>query len=71
MENHNAKLRAQLEELQAAQGQGKSLMKQLHDNEDNQASLNSKLKDLSLIPDEGPEGEADLGQPEDKPQGNL
>ena len=71
MENHNAKLRAQLEELQAAKGQGKSLMKQLHDNEDNQASLSSKIKDLSLIPDEGPEGEADMGQPEVKPQGNL
>ena len=71
MENHNAKLRAQLEELQAAKGQGKSLMKQLHDSEDNQASLSSKIKDLTLVSDQVPEGEADMGQPEVKPQGNL
>ena len=71
LENHNAKLRAQLEELQATKGQGKSLMKQLHDSEDNQASLNSKIKDLTLVPDQVPAGEADEGQPEVKPQGNL
>ena len=41
LENHNAKLRAQLEELQATKGQGQSLKKQLHDSEDNQASLSS------------------------------
>ena len=34
LENHNAKLRAQLEELQTTKGQGKSLMKQLHGCED-------------------------------------
>ena len=71
MENHNAKLRAQLEELQAAKGQDKSLMKQLHDSEENQASLSSKIKDLTLVPDQVPAGEADEGQPEVKPQGNL
>ena len=71
LENHNAKLRAQLEELQATKGQGQSLMKQLHDSEDNQANLNSKIKDLTLIPDQVPAGEADEGQPEVKPQGNL
>ena len=71
MEHHNAKLRAQLEELQAAEGQDKSLMKQLHDSEDNQASLSSKIKDLTLVPDQVPAREADEGQPEVKPQGNL
>ena len=71
LENHNAKLRAQLEELQATKGQGQSLMKQLHDSEDNQASLSSKIKDLTLVPDQVPAGEADEGQPEVKPQGNL
>ena len=71
LENHNAKLRAQLEELQATKGQGQSLMKQLHGSEDNQANLNSKIKDLTLIPDQVPAGEADEGQPEVKPQGNL
>ena len=71
LENHNAKLRAQLEELQATKGQGQSLMKQLHDSEDNQASLSSKIKDLTLVPDQGPAGEADEGQPEVKPQENL
>ena len=71
LENHNAKLRAQLEELQASKGQGQSLMKQLHDNTDNQASLSSKIKDLTLVPDQVPAGEADVGQPEVKPQGNL
>ena len=71
LENHNAKLRAQLEELQATKGQGQSLMKQLHESEDNQASLNNKIKDLTLVPDQVPIGEADEGQPEVKPQGNL
>ena len=71
LENHNAKLRAQLEELQATKGQGQSLMKQLHDSEENQANLNSKIKDLTLIPDQVLAGEADEGQPEVKPQGNL
>ena len=71
LENHNAILRAQLEELQATKGQGQSLMKQLHDSEDNQANLNTKIKDLTLIPDQAPAGEADEGQPEVKPQGNL
>ena len=71
LENHNAKLRAQLEELQATKGQGQPLMKQLYDSEDNQASLSSKIKDLTLVPDQVPAGEADEGQPEVKPQGNL
>ena len=71
LENHNAKLRVQLEELQATKGQGQSLMKQLHDSEENQANLNSKIKDLTLIPDQVLAGEADEGQPEVKPQGNL
>ena len=69
--NHNAKLTAQLEELQATKGQGQSLMKQLHDSEDNQANLSSKIKDLTLVHDQVPAGEADEGQPEVKPQGNL
>ena len=68
LENHNAKLRAQLEELQATKGQGQSLM---HDSEDNQVSLSSKIKDLTLIHDQVPAGEADEGQPEVKPQGYL
>ena len=71
LENHNAKLIAQLEELQATKGQGQSLMKQLHDSEDNQASLSSKIKDLTLVPDQVPAGEADEGQPEVKPQSDL
>ena len=68
LENHNAKLRAQLEELQATKGQDQSLM---HDSEDNQVSLSSKIKDLTLVHDQVPAGEADEGQPEVKPQGNL
>ena len=71
LENHNAQLRAQLEELQATKGQGQFLMKQLHDSENNPASLSSKIKDLTLVPDQVPAGEADEGQPEVKPQGNL
>ena len=71
LENHNAKLRAQLEELQATKVQGQSPKKQLHDSEDNQASLSSKIKDLTLVPDQVPTGEADEGQPEVQPQGNL
>ena len=46
-------------------------MKQLHDSEDNQANLNSKIKDLTLVPDQVQAGEADEGQQEVKPQGNL
>ena len=68
LENHNAKLRAQLEELQATKGQGQP---QMHDSEDNQVSLSSKIKDLTLVPDQVPAGEADEGQPEVKPKGNL
>ena len=71
LENHNAKLRAQLEELQTTKGQGKSLMKQLHGCEDVQTSLSSQIKDLTLIPDQGPAQEVDVGQPEVKPQGDL
>ena len=71
LENHNAKLRAQLEELQATKGQGQSLMTQLHNSEDNQANLSSKIKDLTLVHDQVPAGEADQGQPEVKPQVNL
>ena len=71
LENHNAKLRAQLEELQVTKGQGQSLMKQLHNREDNQVNLSSKIKDLTLVHDQVIAGEADGGQPEVKPQGNL
>ena len=71
LENHNAKLRAQLEELKATKGQGQSLMEQLHDSEDNQANLSRKIKDLTLIHDQVPAGEVDEGQPEVKPQVNL
>ena len=46
-------------------------MKQLHDSESNPASLSSKIKDLTLVPDQVPTGEADEGQPEVQPQGNL
>ena len=65
MENHNAKLRAQVEELQAQQGQSKALMEQL------QANLSDKIKDLTLIPDQTLAREADMGQPQVKPQGNF
>ena len=68
LENHNAKLRAQLEELQATKGKGQSL---IHDSEDNQVNLSSKIKDLTLVHNQIPVGEADEGQPEVKPQGNL
>ena len=71
LENHNAKLRAQLEELQTTKGQGKSLMKQLHGCEDMQTSLSSQIKDLTLIPDQGQTLKVDVGQPEVKPQGDL
>ena len=57
MENHNAKLRAQLEELRDIKGQAQSLMKQVYKSADNPASLSSKIQDLSLIPDQGPESE--------------
>ena len=69
LENHNAKLRAQLEELQTAKGQGKSLMK--HGCKDMQTSLSSQIKDLTLIPDQGPAQKVDVRQPEVKPQGDL
>ena len=46
-------------------------MKQLHDSEDNQASLSSKIKNLTLVPDQVSAGEANEGQPEVKPQSNL
>ena len=71
LEDHNAKLRAQLEEFQILKGQGQTLIQQLHDCEDMQASLSSKIKDLTLIPDQGPAQEAYVGQPEVKSQGNL
>ena len=47
LENHNAKLRAQLEELQATKGQGQSLMKQLHDSEDTSSQLEQQNKRIS------------------------
>ena len=71
MENHNAKLRAQLEELQTTKGLGQSLIQQLHDHEDMQANFSSQIKDLTLIPDQEPTREAEMGQPEVKPQGDL
>ena len=46
-------------------------MKQLHDSDNNPASLSSKIKDLTLVPDQVPAGEADEGQPEVQPQDNL
>ena len=61
MENHNAKLRSQVEQLQDQQGQSKALMEQL------EANLSDKIKDLTLIPDQAPAREADMGQPEVKP----
>ena len=33
--------------------------------------MSSKIKDLTLVSDQVPAGEADEGQPEVKPQGNL
>ena len=36
-----------------------------------QANLSNKIKDLTLIPDQEPAREADMGQPEVKPQDNL
>ena len=36
-----------------------------------QTSLSSQIKDLTLIPDQGPAQEVDVGQPEVKPQGDL
>ena len=71
MENHNAKLRAQLDELQSLKGQSQSLLQQLHDKEDMQSNLSSQIKDLTLIPDQEPREEVDMGQPEVKPQGDL
>ena len=72
MENHNAQLRRQVESLQTLKGQpALSLIQQLHDNEDMQANLSRKIKDLTLIQDQAPAREAEMGQPEVKPQGNL
>ena len=72
MENHNAQLRKQVEELQTLKGQpALSLIQALHENEDMQANLSQKIKDLTLIKDETLTGEAEMGQPEVKPQGNL
>ena len=71
MENYNAKLRAQLDELQTLKGPGQSLIQQLHHNEDMQASLSSQIKDLTLIPDQEPREKVGMGRPEVKPQGDL
>ena len=72
MENHNAQLRKQLEELQTLKGQpAVSLIQALHENEDMQANLSQKIKDLTLIKNESPTREAEMGQPEVKPQGDL
>ena len=72
MENHNAQLRRQVEGLQTLKGQpALSLIQVLHENEDMQANLSQKIKDLTLIKDETPTREAEMGQPEVKPQGNL
>ena len=72
MENHNAQLRKQVEELQTLKGQpALSLIQALHENEDMQANLSQKIKDLTLIKSESPTREAEMGQPEVKPQGNL
>ena len=69
MENHNAQLRRQVESLQTLKGQpALSLIQQLHDNEDMQANLSRKIKDLTLIQDQAPAREAEMGQPEVKPQ---
>ena len=71
MEKHNAQLRIQIEGLQTMKGQsGLSLIRQLHNNEDMQANLSEKIKDLTLIQDQAPAREAEMGQPEVKPQGN-
>ena len=72
MENHNAQLRRQVESLQTLKGQpALSLIQALHENEDMQANLSKKIKDLTLIKDQTPTREAEMGQPEVKPQGNL
>ena len=61
-----------MEGLQTLKGQpALSLIQQLHDNEDMQANLSKKIKDLTLIQDQAPTREAEMGQPEVKPQGNL
>ena len=61
-----------MEELQTLKGQpALSLIQALHENEDMQANLSQKIKDLTLIKDETPTGKAEMGQPEVKPQGNL
>ena len=71
LEDHNAKLRAQLEQVQMLKGQGQTLVKQLHDCCDMPSSLSSKIKDLTLIPDQVTAQEVNMGQPEVKPQGVL
>ena len=72
MENYNAQLRRQVEGLQTLKGQpALSLIQQLHENEDMQANLSQKIKDLTLIQDQAPAREAEMGQPEVKPQGDL
>ena len=72
MENHNTQLRRQVEGLQTLKGQpALSLIQQLHENEDMQATLSQKIKDLTLIQDQAPAREAEMGQPEVQPQGNL
>ena len=68
---YNAKLRAQLELLQKDMSHGHSLLHKLHGCKDVETSLSSKIQDLTLIPDQEPAQEADVGQPEVKPQGNL
>ena len=61
-----------MESLQTLKGEpALSLIQQLHDNEDMQANLSRKIKDLTLIQDQAPTREAEMGQPEVKPQGNL
>ena len=71
LENHNANLRAKIDELQTLKGPGKLLITQLKNNEDMQANLSEQIKDLTLVSDQKPEGMTDMGQPEVKPQGNL
>ena len=71
LENHNTNLRAQIDELQTLKGPGQLLISQLHNREDMQASLSDQIKDLTLVPDQIPEGMTDMGQPEVKPQGDL
>ena len=71
LENHNANLRAKIDELQTLKGPGKLLITQLKNNEDMQANLSEQIKDLTLVPDQKQGGMTDMGQPEVKPQGDL